>query len=54
MGNKKVGKAMDRANKEGVRQVIIIGEEEVRNNQFKIKDMSTGDEEIVNFIFQDQ
>ncbi|MBM7583664.1 histidyl-tRNA synthetase [Bacillus pakistanensis] len=54
MVNKKVGKAMDRANKESVRQVIIIGEEEVRKNQYKIKNMKTGEEEIVHFLFQKQ
>ncbi|MBY0123800.1 histidine--tRNA ligase [Bacillus sp. S/N-304-OC-R1] len=52
MGNKKLGKALDKANKEKVRNVIIIGEEEVRNNQLKIKDMLTGDEKIEGFLFK--
>ncbi|MFF2447506.1 histidine--tRNA ligase [Neobacillus sp. NPDC058068] len=51
MGNKKLGKALDKANKEKVRQVIIIGEEEVKNNQFKIKDMLTGEEKTEGFLF---
>ncbi|MEH7347126.1 histidine--tRNA ligase [Bacillus sp. JJ1532] len=51
MGNKKLGKALDKANKEKVRNVIIIGEEEVKNNQFKIKDMLTGEEKTEGFLF---
>ncbi|MFT8321106.1 MAG: histidine--tRNA ligase [Bacillus sp. (in: firmicutes)] len=51
MGNKKIGKALDKANKEKFRNVIIIGEEEVTNNQFKVKDMTTGEERIEIFSF---
>lgn len=51
MGNKKLGKALDKANKEKVRNVIIIGEEEVKNNQLKIKDMLMGKEETKSFLF---
>ncbi|MGE7603553.1 histidine--tRNA ligase [Peribacillus sp. NPDC097675] len=51
MGNKKIGKALDKANKEKFRNVIIIGEDEVKNNQFKIKDMFSGEERIESFIF---
>ena len=51
MGNKKLSKALERANKENVRYVIIIGEDEVRNNQYKVKDMVSGDERVESFIF---
>ncbi|MBT2668955.1 histidine--tRNA ligase [Bacillus sp. ISL-4] len=51
IGNKKIGKALDKANKENFRNVIIIGEDEVKNNQFKIKDMFSGEERIESFIF---
>lgn len=51
MGNKKLGKALDKANKEKVQKVVIIGANEVANNQYKIKDMDTGEEEVVVFPF---
>lgn len=51
MGNKKIGKALDKANKENFRNVIIIGEDEVKNNKFKIKDMFSGEERIESFVF---
>jgi len=51
MSNKKIGKALDKANKEKIRNVIIIGEDEVRNNQYKIKDMQTGKERVETFFF---
>ena len=51
IGNKKIGKALDKANKEKFRNVIIIGEDEVKNNQFKIKDMFSGEERIESFVF---
>ncbi|MFD1067538.1 histidine--tRNA ligase [Oceanobacillus locisalsi] len=52
MGNKKVGKALHWANKEKIHNVIIIGEEEVRNNQLKIKDMFAGKDTIESFSFR--
>lgn len=51
MGNKKLGKALDKANKEKMRKVIIIGEDEVLTNQIKIKDMLTGEERSHSYIF---
>lgn len=51
MGNKRIGKALDKANKENFRNVIILGEDEVKNNQFKIKDMFSGEERIEFFDF---
>lgn len=52
LGNKKISKALDKANKEKVRNVIIIGEDEVKNNQFKIKDMGSGEEKNEDFMFK--
>ncbi|MEI2664247.1 histidine--tRNA ligase [Rossellomorea sp. LJF3] len=46
MSGRKVGKLLEKANKEGVRNVIVIGEEEVKTNQFKVKDMETGEEQV--------
>lgn len=51
MGNKRLRKALDKANKEKIRSVIIIGEEEVKNNQYKVKDMFSGDERIESYQF---
>ncbi|MCM3601137.1 histidine--tRNA ligase [Robertmurraya korlensis] len=51
MSNKKLGKALDKANKEKIRNVIIIGEDEVRNNQYKVKDMLSGDERTESYPF---
>jgi len=51
MSNKKLGKALDKANKENIRNVIIIGENELENNQYKIKDMFSGEESVETFQF---
>ncbi|WP_163102410.1 histidine--tRNA ligase [Peribacillus alkalitolerans] len=51
LSSKKVGKALDKANKEKVRNVILIGEDEVKQNQFKIKDMLSGNERTEFFQF---
>lgn len=51
MKSKKLNKALDRANKEGINQVIIIGENEIKHNQIKIKDMKTGIERVEEFVF---
>ena len=40
--NKKLKKCLDYANKEGIRYVIILGEDEVKNNIIQIKDMVKG------------
>lgn len=52
MSNKKLGKALDKANKEKIPYVIIIGENEVKNNHFKIKDMLSGDERVESYLFK--
>lgn len=51
MTGRKLRKALDRANKENVRNVIVIGEEEVTKNELKIKDMDTGLETVQHFDF---
>ncbi|RXI96672.1 histidine--tRNA ligase [Anaerobacillus alkaliphilus] len=52
LGGKKLGKALDKANKENYQKVIIVGEDEVKQNQYKIKDMNTGEETVESFRFR--
>lgn len=42
-------KKMNYANKIGVENVILIGEEEVENNEIRIKNMKTGDNITINY-----
>lgn len=42
LGKKKLGKLMEKANKERFPNVIIIGEEKINLNQNKIKEMKSG------------
>ncbi|MGE7922425.1 histidine--tRNA ligase [Viridibacillus arvi] len=51
MSNKKIGKALDRANSEGIRNVIIVGENEVELNQIAVKNMETGETRVEPFQF---
>lgn len=51
LGNRKLGKSLEKANKEKIPYVVIIGEDEVLNNQYRIKDMMTGEESMVLFQF---
>ncbi|MEX3712530.1 histidine--tRNA ligase [Cytobacillus horneckiae] len=51
MSGKKVGKALEKANKEQIPYVIIVGEDEVKGNKMKIKDMVTGKEKTEAFSF---
>ena len=44
---KKLGKAIEYANKKWVSHVVIVGEEEVNAWWYKIKDMKSGDERVV-------
>ena len=39
---------MDYANQKGINYVVIIGEDEMKNSIFKIKDMSNGAESKFN------
>lgn len=41
--DKKIKKCLDYANKENIKFVLIIGEDEVKNNQLSLKNMETGE-----------
>lgn len=49
MNNKKVKKSLDYANKEGIPYVIILGEDEIKNKAFKLKNMNKNEEYTINF-----
>ena len=44
MNNKKVKKSFEFANKENIPYVIVLGEDEIKNKCFKLKNMTTGEE----------
>ena len=49
MNNKKLKKSLDFCNKENIPYVIILGEDEINNNSFKLKDMLNKKEYIIEF-----
>ncbi len=49
MNNKKLKKSLDYCNKENIPYVIILGEDEINNQEFKIKDMINKEETIIKF-----
>lgn len=49
MKSKKIKKCLDFANKEKIPYVIILGEDEVKNCSFKLKDMFNNKENIISF-----
>ncbi len=49
MTGKKLNKSMEYANREKIPYIIIIGETEIENRKFEVKDMSTGNKISVNF-----
>lgn len=51
LSNKKVNKAMERANREGVSHVIVLGNDEIINGVYRIKNMQTGESEKVVYNF---
>ncbi|MDQ0206939.1 histidine--tRNA ligase [Alkalicoccobacillus murimartini] len=51
LGGKKLSKAMERANKQKVRYVVVVGQDEVERNEYRVKDMVTGEEGGVGFGF---
>lgn len=51
LNGKKVRKAMDKANRDNTPFVIVLGEEEVKQNQYVIKKMDTGETSIEKFVF---
>jgi histidyl-tRNA synthetase len=44
---RKIGKQLDAARKRNAKWAVIIGEQEARENKFKLKDMSSGEEEML-------
>lgn len=48
MNNKKLKKSLDFCNKENILYVIILGEDEIANNSFKLKDMINKEEYLIN------
>ena len=48
MNNKKLKKSLDFCNKENIPYVIILGEDEITNNSFKLKDMINKEEYLIN------
>lgn len=52
LSGKKVRKAMERANRENIQKTIVLGENEVSANYYKIKDMDSGEERVFNFSFE--
>ena len=48
MNNKKLKKSLDFCNKENIPYVIILGEDEITNNSFKLKDMLNKKEILIN------
>lgn len=51
LSGKKVKKAMEKANRENTPKVIVLGEDEVTQNMYKIKNMQSGKEEVIVFKF---
>lgn len=51
LSGKKIRKAMDKANRENIPFVIVLGEEEVAQSQYILKNMHTGDSSIKKFVF---
>lgn len=45
--SEKPGKAMELANSLGIQKVIFIGDEEISQNKFKLRDMKTGEEKML-------
>ena len=51
LSGKKIRKAMDKANRENIPFVIVLGEEEVTQGQYILKNMHTGESTIKRFVF---
>lgn len=51
LSGKKLRKAMDKANRENIPFVIVLGQEEVTQNQYMLKNMQTGETSTTTFIF---
>ncbi|MDU1844714.1 MAG: histidine--tRNA ligase [Niallia nealsonii] len=51
LGKKKLTKALEKANKEGIKKVVMIGEKEVAGNTYTVRDMETGEEWLEKFNY---
>ena len=51
MNNRKLKKSLDYCNKESIPYVIILGSDEVNNNKFKVKDMKSRKEYILDMRY---
>lgn len=51
LSGKKLRKAMDKANRENIPFVIVLGQEEVTQNHYMLKNMQTGETVTKTFIF---
>ncbi|QHA90789.1 histidine--tRNA ligase [Bacillus sp. N1-1] len=51
MSEKRIGKSLERASKRGIEKVILIGNEEVTNNEIIVKSLNEGKEERISFRF---
>jgi histidyl-tRNA synthetase len=49
LDEQKVGKALEFANKKKISKVLILGAEEAKQGIYKIKDMASGQEEVIKF-----
>ncbi|MDP2946822.1 MAG: ATP phosphoribosyltransferase regulatory subunit [Nanoarchaeota archaeon] len=47
--DKTIGKAIEYANVKGVEKVIFVGKEEIKKKKFKVRDMKSGKEEMLDF-----
>lgn len=45
--NKSIGKAMEYANVRGIGKVIFVGKDEVDKGKFRVKDMESGEEKVL-------
>lgn len=51
LSGRKVRKAMEKANRENIKKTIVLGGNEVAANRYKIKDMDSGEEQMLSFSF---
>ncbi|MDN4495552.1 His/Gly/Thr/Pro-type tRNA ligase C-terminal domain-containing protein [Ureibacillus aquaedulcis] len=51
LSDKKIRKAMDKANRENIPNVIVLGELEVKDNTYQLKNIMTGATEEKSYIF---
>lgn len=51
LSGKKLRKAMEKANRENIRKVIILGENEIQSGRYELKDMQTGEVEQFEILY---